>query len=245
MRPNIETKVILITGASSGIGEATARELASRGAKVLLGARRTDRLDKIVADIRAAGGTAECRTLDVTSLDDMKAFAAFGAEKLGPVDVLINNAGIMPLSPLHELKIDEWNRMIDVNIRGVLHGIAAVLPDMRARKSGHIINLASIGGHQVWAACAVYSGTKFAVLAISEGLRLENTDVRVTVISPGVVESELADTISDPGARQAMEDFRKVALTPDAIARAIAYAIEQPADVDVNEIIVRPTAGAQ
>ena len=162
MRPNIETKVILITGASSGIGEATARELASRGAKVLLGARRTDRLDKIVADIRAAGGIAECRTLDVTSLDDMKAFAAFGAEKLGPVDVLINNAGIMPLSPLHELKIDEWNRMIDVNIRGVLHGIAAVLPDMRARKSGHIINLSSIGGHQVWAACAVYSGTKFA-----------------------------------------------------------------------------------
>ena len=238
MKPNIEKKVILITGASSGIGEATARELASRGAKVLLGARRTDRLDKIVADIRAAGGTAECRTLDVTSLDDMKAFAAFGAEKLGPVDVLINNAGIMPLSPLHELKIDEWNRMIDVNIRGVLHGIAAVLPEMRARKSGHIINLSSIGGHQVWAACAVYSGTKFAVLAISEGLRLENTDVRVTVISPGVVESELADTISDPSARQAMEDFRKVALSPNAIARAIAYAIEQPADVDVNEMII-------
>jgi NADP-dependent 3-hydroxy acid dehydrogenase YdfG len=245
MKTNIEDKVILITGASSGIGEATARLLASKGAKVLLGARRTDRLEKIVAEIRSGGGTAECRTLDVTSLDDMKAFAAFAAEKLGPIDVLINNAGIMPLSPLHELKIDEWNRMIDVNIRGTLHGIAAVLPDMRARKSGQIINVSSIGGHQVWPTCAVYSGTKFAVLAISEGLRLENQDVRVTVISPGVVESELADTISDRGAREAMKEFRKIALTPDSIGRAIAYAIEQPADVDVNEIIVRPTAGAQ
>ena len=140
MKPDFENKVILITGASSGIGEATARLLAGKGAKVLLGARRTDRLEKIVAEIRAAGGSAECRTLDVTSLDDTKAFAAFAKEKFGPIDVLINNAGIMPLSPLHELKIDEWNRMIDVNIRGVLHGIAAVLPDMRARKSGHIIN---------------------------------------------------------------------------------------------------------
>ena len=245
MKTNIENKVVLITGASSGIGEATARLLASKGAKVLLGARRTDRLEKIVAEIRAAGGAAECRPLDVTSLEDMRAFAAFAVEKLGPIDVLVNNAGIMPLSPLHELKIDEWNRMIDVNIRGVLHGIAAVLPEMRTRKSGQIINVSSIGGHHVWPTCAVYSGTKFAVLAISEGLRLENQDVRVTVISPGVVESELADTISDPGARAAMQDFRKIALTPDAIGRAIAYAIEQPADVDVNEIIVRPTAGAQ
>ena len=245
MKPNIENKVILITGASSGIGEATARELASRGAKVLLGARRTDRLDKIVAEIRAAGGTAECRALDVTSFDDMKAFAAFGEEKLGPgIDVLINNAGIMPLSPLHELKINEWNRMIDVNIRGVLrhrsrparHAGAEIRPHhqplLHRRPSGlgHVRRL---------------SRDEFGVLAISEGMRLENTDVRVTVISPGVVESELADTISDQGTREAMQDFRKVALTPDAIARAIAYAIEQPADVDVNEIIVRPTAGAQ
>ena len=245
MNTAIQNKVVLITGASSGIGEATGRLLASEGAKVLLGARRTDRLERIVAEIRAAGGTAECRALDVISLADTRAFATFAEEKFGPTDVIVNNAGVMPLSPLHELKIEEWNRMIDVNIRGVLHGIAAVLPGMRTRKSGQIINVSSIGGHQVWPTCAVYSGTKFAVLAISEGLRLENTDVRVTVISPGVVESELADTITDPATRQAMVDYRKVALTPDAIGRAIAYAIGQPADVDVNEIIVRPTAGAQ
>ena len=245
MSKNIANKVVLITGASSGIGEATARLLAQEGAKVVLGARRTDRLEKIVAEIRNTGGAAECRPLDVTDLDDMKAFTGFAEKQFGPIDVLINNAGIMPLSPLHELKVDEWNRMIDVNIRGVLYGIAAVLPGMRERKSGHIINISSIGGHQVWPTCAVYSGTKFAVLAISEGLRQENADVRVTVISPGVVESELADTISDEGAREAMKEFRKVALTPDAIGRAIAYAIAQPADVDVNEIIVRPTAGGQ
>ena len=241
----ITNKVVLITGASSGIGEATARHLASQGAKVLLGARRTDRLEKIVAEMRKAGGIAECRALDVTSRDEMQAFADFALKTFGQIDVIINNAGIMPLSPLHELKIDEWNRMIDVNIRGVLHGIAAVLPHMRARKAGHIINLSSIGGHQVWPACAVYSGTKFAVLAISEGLRLETKEIRVTVISPGVVESELAGTISDPTTRDAMVEFRKVALTPDAIARAMVYAIEQPADVDVNEIIVRPTSGTQ
>jgi NADP-dependent 3-hydroxy acid dehydrogenase YdfG len=239
---SITNKVILITGASSGIGEATARELAARGAKVVLGARRTDRLEKLVGEIRASGGAAECRTLDVTSLDDVRAFVSFAEEKFGVVDVIVNNAGVMPLSPLHELKIDEWNRMIDVNIRGVLHGIAAVIGGMRERKAGQIINVSSIGGHQVWPACGVYCGTKFAVIAISEALRLENPHVRVTVVSPGVVESELAETISDPGSRAAMDEFRKVALTPDAIGRAVAYAIEQPADVDVNEIIVRPTA---
>ena len=245
MAQNDTKKVILITGASSGIGEVTARHLALRGHRTVLGARRTDRLEKLAADIRAKGGSTEYRALDVTNLKDMNAFADFAQEKYGRVDVIINNAGVMPLSPLHELKIDEWNRMIDVNIRGVLHGIAAVLPRMREQKSGHIINLSSIGGHQVWPTCAVYSGTKFAVIAISEGLRLENTDVRVTVITPGVVESELADTISDASTREAMKEFRKVALSPDAIASAIAYAIDQPPDVDVNEIIVRPTAGAQ
>ena len=238
-------KVILITGASSGIGEATARHLAARGHKVVMGARRTDRLEKLAAEIRANGGTVEYTELDVTDLASVQAFAALALEKFGRMDVIINNAGVMPLSPLAELKVDEWNRMIDVNIRGVLHGIAAVLPHMTVRKSGHVINVSSIGGFQVWPTCAVYSGTKFAVRAISEGLRLETKDIRVTTIYPGVVESELADTISDPATRAAMQDFRKVALTPDAIARAATYAIEQPDDVDVNELVVRPTAGGQ
>ena len=245
MKTNIENKVILITGASSGIGEATARHLAAKGHRVVLGARRTDRLEKLAAEIRAAGGTAEYRALDVTNLADVQTFTEFALKKFSKIDVIINNAGVMPLSPLAELKIDEWNRMIDVNIRGVLHGIAAVLPHMTARKAGHVINLSSIGGFQVWPTRAVYSGTKFAVRAISEGLRLETKDIRVTIISPGVVESELASTITDPATQAAIADYRKVGLTPDAIARAMAYAIEQPADVDVNEIIVRPTAGAQ
>src|SRR6185436_1119612 len=245
MKTNIEPKVILITGASSGIGEATARHLAANGHTVVLGARRTDRLGKLAAEISAAGGTAEYRALDVTNLADVQAFADFALKKFSKIDVIINNAGVMPLSPLAELKINEWHRMIDVNIRGVLHGIAAVLPHMTARKSGHVINLSSIGGHLVYPTAAVYCGTKFAVRAISEGLRQETKDIRVTIISPGVVESELADTISDPGTREVMKQFRQVALKPEAIARAMAYAIEQPADVDVNEIIVRPTAGAQ
>ena len=245
MKTNIENKIILITGASSGIGEATARHLAAKGHRVVIGARRTDRLEKLAAEIRAAGGTAEYRALDVTNLADVRTFTEFALKKFSKIDVIINNAGVMPLSPLAELKIDEWNRMIDMNIRGVLHGIAAVLPHMTARKAGHVINLSSIGGFQVWPTCAVYSGTKFAVRAISEGLRLETKDIRVTIISPGVVESELASTITDPATQAAIADYRKVGLTPDAIARAMAYAIEQPADVDVNEIIVRPTAGAQ
>ena len=238
----IAPKVILITGASSGIGEATARHLASCGARVILGARRTERLEKLVTEIRAAGGTPEFRALDVTRLEDVQAFADFALRTFGRIDVIINNAGVMPLSPLAELKIDEWNRMIDVNIRGVLHGIAAVLPHMTQRRAGHIINVSSVGGYRVWPACAVYSGTKFAVRAISEGLRLETKDLRVTVISPGVVESELADTITSEVSAQAMVEFRQVALKPEAIAKAIAYAIEQPADVDVSELIVRPVA---
>lgn len=239
---NLANKVVLVTGASSGIGEATARNLARRGARVVLGARRTDRLEKLVAEIRAAGGTAEYRALDVTRLEDVRAFAAFALERFGRIDVIVNNAGVMPLSPLEALKVDEWNQMIDVNIRGVLHGIAATLPVMKRQGSGQIINVASIAGHAVWPACAVYSATKFAVIAISDGLRQENTDIRVTVISPGVTTSELAHTISDEKTARAIDDFRKVAIPADAIARAIGFAIEQPDDVDVNEIIVRPTA---
>lgn len=238
----IQNKVVLITGASSGIGEAIARHLASHGARVVLGARRVERLEALAGEITRAGGQARFRALDVTDSTDVAAFARFAEAEFGPVDVLINNAGLMPLSPLAALKIDEWDRMIDVNIRGVLHGIAAVLPGMQARERGQIINVASIGAHQVYPTAAVYCATKYAVWAISEGLRQENSKVRVTTISPGVVESELADTITDPGAKAAMVDFRQIALRPDAIARAVAFAIEQPADVDVSEMIVRPTA---
>jgi NADP-dependent 3-hydroxy acid dehydrogenase YdfG len=242
---NIQDKVILITGASSGIGEACARLLAHKGARVLLGARRSDRLEALVGEIREAGGTAEFRRLDVTSLADTQAFVDFAVERFGRVDVLINNAGVMPLSPLEALKVDEWDRMIDVNIRGVLHGIAAVLPLMQAQRSGQLVNIASIGAYSVVPTGAVYCATKYAVRAISEGLRQEvGGDIRVTLVSPGVVESELAESISDESSREAMKAFRKVAITPDAIARAIAYAVEQPADVDVSELIVRPTASA-
>ena len=240
---NIQDKVILITGASSGIGEACARLLAHKGARVLLGARRSDRLEALVGEIREAGGTAEFRRLDVTSRADTQAFVDFAVERFGRVDVLINNAGVMPLSPLEALKVDEWDRMIDVNIRGVLHGIAAVLPLMQAQRSGQLVNIASIGAYSVVPTGAVYCATKYAVRAISEGLRQEvGGDIRVTLVSPGVVESELAESISDESSREAMKAFRKVAITPDAIARAIAYAVEQPADVDVSELIVRPTA---
>jgi NADP-dependent 3-hydroxy acid dehydrogenase YdfG len=240
----IEGKVVAITGASSGIGEAAARLLAERGAKVVVGARRSERLEKLVAAIQAKNGEARFRTLDVTSREDMKAFMDFGKAGFGRVDVLVNNAGIMPLSPMTALKVDEWDRMIDVNIRGVLNGIAVVLPDMKARGSGHIVNVASIGAHVVVPTAAVYSATKFAVWAISEGLRQENPDIRVTTISPGVVATELGDDISDQSAKQLLGDLRKTALTPDAIARAIAYAVEQPDDVDVNEVIVRPTTSS-
>jgi NADP-dependent 3-hydroxy acid dehydrogenase YdfG len=243
---NIQDKVILITGASSGIGEACARLLAHKGARVLLGARRSDRLEALVGEIREAGGMAEFRRLDVTSRADTQAFVDFAVERFGRVDVLINNAGVMPLSPLEALKVDEWDRMIDVNIRGVLHGIAAVLPLMQAQRSGQLVNIASIGAYSVVPTGAVYCATKYAVRAISEGLRQEvGGDIRVTLVSPGVVESELAESISDESSREAMKAFRKVAITPDAIARAIAYAVEQPADVDVSELIVRPTASAR
>ncbi|WP_120996009.1 SDR family oxidoreductase [Stutzerimonas urumqiensis] len=239
----IEGKVVAITGASSGIGEATARLLASRGATVVLGARRTERLEQIAGDIRAAGGTAEFRALDVTDRSDVQAFVDFAASRHGRLDVLVNNAGVMPLSKLEALKVDEWDRMIDVNIRGVLHGIAAALPLMQRQRAGQIINMASIGAYAVSPTAAVYCATKFAVRAISEGLRQEvGGDIRVTVVSPGVTESELADSISDEGGRAEMQAFRKIAIPADAIARAVAYAVEQPADVDVSELIVRPTA---
>ena len=239
---NLENKVVLITGASSGIGEATARVLAAHGARVVLGARRTDRLKVIASEIESQGGSVRFRALDVANLEDMKAFADFAQTEFGKIDVLVNNAGVMPLSPLSALKIDEWNWMIDVNIRGVLHGIAAVMPRMEAQGHGHIVNVSSVGGFVVQPTAAVYSATKFAVRAISEGLRKESDKIRCTCVYPGVVESELAETISDATARERMRTYRKIAIQPDAIGRAIQYAIEQPGDVDVNEIVVRPLA---
>ncbi|MGR0185685.1 SDR family oxidoreductase [Azospirillum aestuarii] len=238
----ITDKTILITGASSGIGEGTARVLGAAGAKLLLGARRTDRLEALAADIRTGGGTAEVRALDVTSRADMAAFAAFAQERFGRIDVLVNNAGVMPLSPIASLKVEEWDRMIDVNIRGVLYGIAAVLPVMNGQGFGQIINIASIGALAVSPTAAVYCATKYAVRAISDGLRQENERLRVTCVCPGVVESELAHTITDPEAEELMRSYRAVSIKPDAIGRAILHAIEQPDDVDTNEIVVRPTA---
>ena len=240
---NVNTsKVIVLTGASSGIGEATARHLATTGHHLVVGARRTDRLTALQEELCAQGVHVDALTLDVTQLADVQRIAAFAQQRYGRIDVLINNAGVMPLSPLAALKVDEWNRMIDVNVRGVLHGIAAVLPAMQAQKHGHIINVASIGAHAVTPTAAVYCASKYAVRAISDGLRQETDVLRVTVVSPGVVESELADSISDKTARAAMREFRRIALAPQAIAKAIGYAISQPDDVDVSEIIVRPTS---
>lgn len=240
---NISEKVILITGASSGIGEATARLLASKGAAVVLGARRTDRLEVLCSEINADGGNARFQAVDVTRLSDVQGLVDFAVSLHGRIDVIINNAGVMPLSRLDALKVAEWDQMIDVNIRGVLHGIAAGLPLMQQQKSGQFINIASIGAYAVSPTAAVYCATKYAVRAISEGLRQEvGGDIRVTVISPGVTESELAESISDEGGRAEMREFRKISIPSLAIARAIVYAIEQPDDVDVSELIVRPTA---
>lgn len=240
---NIKNKVVVITGASSGIGEATARLLAETGAHVVLGARRTDRLAELCKELVAAGGSAQYQAVDVTDRANVQAFVDYAVNEFGRVDVIVNNAGVMPLSRLDALKVSEWDQMIDVNIRGVLHGIAAGLPLMQKQQSGQFINIASIGAYAVSPTAAVYCATKYAVRAISEGLRQEaGADIRVTVISPGVTESELADSISDEGGRAEMREFRKIAIPALAIARAIAYAIEQPADVDVSELIVRPTA---
>ncbi|AGN88061.1 SDR family oxidoreductase [Enterobacter sp. R4-368] len=237
-------KVIVITGASSGIGEGMARELGNAGAKVLLGARRRERIEAIAAEIRSAGGIAEARELDVTSRQSMASFVQAALDKWGRVDVLINNAGVMPLSPLAAGKQDEWERIIDVNIKGVLWGIGAVLPVMQAQGSGQIINIGSIGALSVVPTAAVYCASKFAVRAISDGLRQESPNIRVTCVNPGVVESELASTITHPETRAAMDVYRSVALKPADIARAVRQVIEAPESVDTTEITIRPTASA-
>jgi NADP-dependent 3-hydroxy acid dehydrogenase YdfG len=242
---NIDGKVVAITGASSGIGEATARHLATMGALVTIGApvNTTPAMERIVREIREQGGNAAFMELDVTDQKAVQNFADFTTMNFGCLDVMINNAGVMPLAPLEALKIDEWNLMIDINIKGVLYGIAAALPVMKSQGTGQIINIASVAGHVVTKNSAVYCATKMAVRAISEGLRQEVGDnIRVTIISPGAVQSNLASTISDPGAKAEEAKVRQIAVKAEAIAGAIAFAISQPSDVDVNEILVRPTA---
>ena len=241
---NIENKVIVITGASSGLGEATARLLAKKGAKVVLGARRTEKLEVIVHDIRAEGGQAEFIGMDITKPQEVQALIEKALSAFGQIDVLVNNAGLMSIAPLSELKVDEWDRMIDINIKGVLYGIAATLPVFQKQNFGHFINLASVAGLKVFSpGGTVYSGTKFAVRAISEGLRHEvGGTIRTTTIEPGAIESELKFGSSHKESSEFVTDFYKQAIPADSVARAIAYAIEQPADVDINEIVLRPTS---
>ncbi|TWA80514.1 NADP-dependent 3-hydroxy acid dehydrogenase YdfG [Azospirillum brasilense] len=240
---NIEGKVVVITGASSGFGACTARHLATLGAKVALGARRFDRLETLATEIRAAGGEAVVPETDVTDRTQVQALIDATLAVFGRIDVMVNNAGLMAIAPLDAMKVEEWDAMIDINIKGVLYGIAAALPVFRRQESGHFINVASVGGLKVAApGGAVYSGTKFAVRAISEGLRVEaGPKIRTTILSPGAVDSELKFGSSDPAAAAAVMEIYKTAIPTQAIADAIAYAIAQPDGVDINEIVLRPT----
>ncbi len=238
-----ENKVVIITGASSGIGEATAKLLAKNGAKLVLAARREDRLQALKEEIEQLGGQAVYQVTDVTKTEQLEQLAKLAQETYGSVDVLVNNAGLMPLSQLHKNKQDEWDTMVDVNIKGVLYGIGAVLPYMRKQKAGHIINISSVAGHEVMPSSAVYSGTKFAVRAITEGLRKEESvdnNIRATIISPGAVDTELKDHITDEDIKQGIGNMQ--AIDADAIARAINYAVSEPDDVSINEILIRPTS---
>lgn len=240
---NIAGKVVLITGGSSGLGEATARHLAAQGAKVAIAARRRDRLDEIISELTAQGQTARAYTLDVTKRSEVEETVAAVTRDFGRLDVLVNNAGLMAIAPIQKLMVDEWDRMIDINIKGVLYGVAAALPVFEKQKSGHVINLSSVAGLKVFApGGTVYSGTKFAVRAISEGLRQEaGNTFRVTSIEPGAVQSELKSGSGDTDSRKTVEEFYKMAIPADSVARAIAFAISQPDDVDINEIVLRPT----
>ncbi|MCD5974595.1 SDR family oxidoreductase [Pseudomonas quasicaspiana] len=244
MSNNIEGKVVVITGASSGLGEATARHLGGLGAKVVLGARRKANLDTLVSEITAAGGNAVAYQTDVTRKEDVDALIKGALDIYGRVDVLINNAGAMAIAPMSEGKTDEWDRMIDINIKGLLYGIAATLPVFQQQNSGHFINIASVAGIKVFSpGGTVYSGTKFAVRAISEGLRHEvGGSIRTTTIEPGAVDSELKLGSSHQASAEAVGEFYKQAIPASSVARAIAFAIEQPADVDINEIVLRPTS---
>jgi NADP-dependent 3-hydroxy acid dehydrogenase YdfG len=245
MTDNIAGKTIVITGASSGMGAAAAHHLASKGANVVLGARRVDRIDALAAEINDAGGKATSVATDVTRQDDLRKLVDTAVETYGRIDVLINNAGIMPLSPLERLRVQEWDQMIDVNLKGVLYGIAAALPHMKAQKSGHIINLSSVAGHKLFGGSAVYSATKFAVRAVSEGLRQEMTpyNIRTTIVSPGAVKTELLEHISEKDVQKENQDYvGQVGVPAETFARMVAFAISEPEDVAINEILFRPTA---
>ena len=240
---NIKRKVVVITGASSGLGEATAKHLASLGASVVLGARRLDKLEAIATEIRSTGGKVEVVKVDVTVQDEVKNLINKSIKAFGKIDILVNNAGLMSIAPLSETKVDEWDRMIDINIKGVLYGIAAALPHFEKQESGHFINISSVAGIKVFSpGGTVYSGTKFAVRAISEGLRHElGGNIRTTTIEPGAVDSELKYGSSHKESSDFVGEFYKIAIPSESVARAIAYAIEQPSDVDINEIVLRPT----
>ncbi|MFD8333264.1 SDR family oxidoreductase [Streptomyces solisilvae] len=240
----IEGKVVAITGASSGIGEATALLLAERGATVVLGARRSDRIEALATRIAGAGGEAVPVATEVKRRADLSRLVATARERYGKLDVLVSNAGISPISPLDDLRVEDWEEMVDVNIKGVLYGIAEALPVFREQGFGHFVHTLSTAGLTIVPTMSVYAGTKNAVRAISEGLRQEaGESLRVTTVSPGYTRTGLADSITDPDARSAIQSgMDKIAISPDAIARAIAFAIEQPAGVDVGEIVVRPTA---
>jgi NADP-dependent 3-hydroxy acid dehydrogenase YdfG len=240
----IKDKVVVITGASSGLGEATARLLSAGGASVVLGARRQDRIQALARELTASGGKAIAMMTDVTDRARVKKLVDAAVREYGRVDVMINNAGLMPQAPLERLKIDEWERTIDVNLKGVLYGIAAALPYMQQQKSGHFINVSSVAGHKVGPGFAVYAATKFGVRALSEGLRQEVKpyNIRTTIISPGAVATELLDSVTDPDAAARVRAFYAAAAIPaDSFARTVAFAISQPDEVDINEIVFRPT----
>ncbi len=243
MNNNIAGKVVVITGASSGLGEATARFLSAQGASVVLGARRIDRLQLLADELIGSGGKALAIATDVTHFDQVKRLVDAAVQTYARIDVMINNAGLMPSSPLERLKIDDWNRMIDVNIKGVLYGIAAALPYMKQQKAGHIINVSSVAGHKVRAGGAVYAATKHAVRALSEGLRQEVKpyNIRTTVISPGAVDTELPNSVTEPDIAENMRKVYEIAVPAESFARAVAFAMTQPEEVDVNEILFRPT----
>ena len=241
MADNIAGKVVVITGASSGLGEAAARALSKEGARLVLGARREDRLKALAEEL---GGEVIWRAVDVMRRAEVEALVQAAVEAFGRIDVLINNAGVMPNSPLDRLKVEDWERMIDVNIKGVLYGNAAALPLMQKQNAGHINNVASDAGHKVRPGSAVYSATKHAVRIISEGLRQEVTPfrIRTTIISPGAVATELPNSITEADVSRAVGSFYKVAIPADSFGRAVVFAMSQPEDVDINEILFRPTA---